>query len=498
MKASLYIGALIALFAATLSPVRADDYTMPAVGAEQILKKIDAAAGAFAPGSYRTTIERIGHGTVQNVVTLRHGRDYKTVRTMDSFVSAWGRFDGQDWSMDENGVVFAQKHAEELTAVTDRIDSSKYTRVLGISTQTGCLDVDVNAPHSEHTIRCYDPQTYLLRQTTTWSKDLHKHVAAFSDYRASYGAMVPFARRYSDGRPENDTTETVTSIEKLAAIPDLAVPRSKPMFALAGAPLTLPATFDPAGHIIVRVNVGDRGLDFALDTGAGAIVLDSGVARELGVRSVGRFGSTIGGDFQSSWGRLAQMSVGSVTMRGVALYLSPISYITQSGKEVGLLGRDFLASSVVEIDYKHKVVKLWPRDTFDGAAGGLSPVTADFSSDTPAIKASFENVQGKFLFDTGAEFSMLYRPYLESLPERVAGEGSMTGEFVGGPVQLRPFHVHDLSLGPVLFRNADLWVPLSSTAEFGDYDGIIGRDIMSYYRIFLDYQNAKLYLLSNP
>lgn len=497
MKASLYVGALVALFAATLSPVRADDYAAPAMSSEQILKKVDGAVGAFAPGSYRTTTQRTGHGTVQNWVTLRHQRDYKTVRTMEAFVSAWGRFDGQDWSMDENGVVFAQKHAEELTTITDRIDSSKYTRVLGISTQTGCLDVDVNAPHAEHTIRCYDPQTYLLRQTTTWSKDLHKHVAAFSDYRTIYGATVPFVRRYSDGRPENDATDTVTSIEKLPAVPDLAVPRSKPMFALAGAPLTLPATFDPAGHILVRVNVGGRGLDFALDTGAGAIVLDPGVARELGVRSVGRFGSTIGGDFQSSWGRLPQMSIGSIAMHDVALYLSPVSYNTESGKEVGLLGRDFLASAVVEIDYKHKAVKLWPRDTFDSAAGGLSPVTADFSSDTPAVKASFENVQGKFLFDTGAEFSMLYRPYLESLPERAAGEGMITGKFVGGAVQMRPFHVHDLSLGPVLFRNADLWVPLSSTAEIGNYDGIIGRDIMSYYRIFLDYQNAKLYLLTN-
>lgn len=498
MRPRLFVAAVFAFALLCLSNALADDYHAPDVASVLVLEKIRHAAGEFQSGAYRITTQSEGHGITQTRTTLRHGDDYKTSITMASgFTDAWGSFAGKDWSMDENGVVFSQNQSGELQSATERIDDEKYTKVLGISAQTGCLDIDVNPPHGEHTVRCYDPQTYLLRQITVWRRDLHKHVTAYSDYRVEYGEQIPFTRRSGDGRSENDIVDQVVSVEKLTAVPDLAPPMSKPMFMLVGAPLTLPAKFASDGHILVRVNVGTRGLDFTLDTGAGAIVLDPGVAHDLGIEAIGHFGSTIGGDYQSSLARVPEMHIGGISMHDVAVRLAPLSYNSDAGKEVGLLGRDFLASGIVEIDYKNRQVKLWPRDTFAAASKNLDPIVADFSGDSPSVQASFDGVKGKFLFDTGAAFSMVYRAYMESLPTHVPNGAQMTGIFVGGPVEMHGYRLSNLSLGPAIFRQVDTWVPMSSTAELGSYDGIIGRDVLGSFRIFLDYQSAKLYLLNN-
>ncbi|MBV9269568.1 MAG: aspartyl protease family protein [Candidatus Eremiobacteraeota bacterium] len=489
----------VALFLfATPVLVFADDYTAADLPQDAILKKIADAAGRYQSDAYRTTIDSDGHGVKAQRVTIRHGDDYKTVESMTGgFTSAWGSYAANDWSMDQNGVVFGQIKAGELQSAMERVDDSKYMKVLGISAQSGCLDIDVNPPHGEHSVRCYDPKTYLLRKVTTWGHDRHKHVATYEDYRTTYGAQVAYTRRYGDGRPENDTTDRVVSVEKLSTIPDLVPPRSKPLFLLVGAPLALPATFAPNGHILVRVQIGTRGLDFVLDTGSSNIVLDPGVAHDLGIVPVGQFGESIGGDYHIALGRVPEMRIGGISMHDVAVDLAPVSFEAGGEKEVGLLGRDFLASNIVEIDYKNKMVFVWPRDKFAQASQGVDPVTADFSGDSPSIEASFEGVKGKFLFDTGAAFSMIYRPYLETLPTHNPNGNHVTGMFVGGEVDMTGYTLRELVLGPILFHNADVWVPTSSTAVIDGYDGILGRDILSAYRVFIDYQSAKLYLVLN-
>jgi hypothetical protein len=48
-----------------------------------------------------------------------------------------------------------------------------------------------------------------------------------------------------------------------------------------------------------------------------------------------------------------------------------------------------------------------------------------------------------------------------------------------------------------MFGAADVYVPTESTFDETDYDGIIGRDVLPAYLIFLDYQTGTIYLKPN-
>ncbi len=63
-------------------------------------------------------------------------------------------------------------------------------------------------------------------------------------------------------------------------------------------------------------------------------------------------------------------------------------------------------------------------------------------------------------------------------------------------MDVRTYALSDFAFGPIMFRTASMLVPQESTFDITDYDGIIGRDVMSLYQIWLDYQDHRAFLKS--
>jgi len=127
-----------------------------------------------------------------------------------------------------------------------------------------------------------------------------------------------------------------------------------------GAPVTIPATFTPDG-IIVRVTVDGRGLDFLLDTGSSINSIDPGVAHDLQLVASGKHAVINGRQIDASQTTVAEMHVGPLTLKDVPTTVLPWNNDTEGARIVGILGCDFIAGSVVGIDFGKATVTLSAR-----------------------------------------------------------------------------------------------------------------------------------------
>lgn len=501
MKRLVWVALALLLQTSSFSFARAEQYTPTSMTAADVLAKADEASGTLEPGRY-VEIEK-DHAGGLDTVTTRHtsGDNYVETDTTGPFTTAFGAYQGQHWRQDANGVVvlvnrFRAKTDPNVLAWEHPADPASGIRVLGVtgeSPQEYVLEANPRGGYDQ--FRYYNASTFLLDRIVSYPSDRHRHVVVFSDYRQVYGEKRWFQRTYRDGRPQNDETDRIVSFQaERAGTASLAIPSSHPLFQLGPQPVTLPARFTRDG-IVVRVNVGTRGLDFLLDSGASDILLDPGVAHELGIQQYGKSTTTIGGDFDTSLARVNHMDVGPLGMSNVAISLGPIQDQLADARIVGLLGFDFLASGITCIDFKNRQITLFSRTTFIARTAGFVPEPMMVDDGVPRIPASFEKVPGWFLLDTGAFGTVLYNDYVRKLPSAHVTDSPIDGlSAVGGDVDVRAYATNDFIVGPVMFRNAVVYVPQQSTFDMLDYDGIIGRDALSVFDVCLDYADRQVFL----
>ncbi len=502
---SLSMAALVVLCPTAAFAQAYDPTPMTAVA---LLAKAHDARGARAPGSYMETWADHDGGVDYTETTLASGDDFRTTITGAGFSRAYGVYHGQHWNSDENGVVtlrteFREQSDPNVLAIRHADDPKYRVTVLGLTqSQPQEYVLDVNPPDGIDEHLYYDAHTFLLDRVVRFERDRYQHVTEYVGYHDEFGVQVAQRIFSHDGRPQNDDLETLVSYERGGDTADLAIPDSKPLFTLDGnAPIVLPATFSASG-IVIRAQINGRGYDFLLDSGASGLTIDPGVAHELGLAPVGRASATIGGgDVDIGNVRIPQMSIGSLQLHDVAFDTVPFDQTTdKDARLVGLMGFDFLASAIVEIDIKAKTLTLYPRSYFIknmANAPGLHPMQLQLDDGIPRVSASVEGVPGNFLVDTGAFTMLAYRDFVARLPSAPRDTKTTSIETVGGEMPAMVLHLSDFSFGGILFRAAEFIEPLGSTFDITDYDGIIGRNVLSVYQVYFDYTDRILFLKQN-
>lgn len=486
------------LFACAAIAGATDQYAPSVLSAPAILAKARVARGTLLPGTY-VIVDRIRVGGIERIRTTRLDHANSIAVTQGGgFTSAAGVFNGQSWFQDENGLVLLRSNFRAFEDPNNRAlahpeDPANHVTVLGISnTQPAEYVVHVNPPGGSEQYRYYDAKTFLLDRFVTLDADLHRHVTEFSDYRPVFESVRPFRIHSSDGRPQNDTvTDTLSFSQTTPGDAVVAVPASRPLFTIA-SPTVIPARFTSKG-IVVRAMVGERGLDLLLDSGASALFIDPGVAHELGLPRYGRISQTIGGDIDISKTRVPELHIGPLALHDVAFNEAPLSQYVDGARVVGILGYDFIASAILGIDFKKSSITLYPT-SFDVQDLGTVALPIQLDDGIPRIQASFENVPGFFALDTGAMATLAYKTYVQKLNRAFPIEDEASLTVVGGSVPAELRQLTDLDFGGVRYRDAPVFVPKSSTFNLSDYDGILGRDVLSNYQVYLDYAHREVYL----
>jgi hypothetical protein len=365
-----FVRAAALVLAAALSsfptPLRADG--TPSV--DELLAKARAAVG----GSAATTGEREVwdivdgpfHGTA---VTLRRGKDRITTETFGSIVFAAGTLNGRGWYQNENGYTIVARGE-----LTDDPGTTIVSQTVSRVSRPGDYDaLHTIYANGNESWRYYDPQTFLLmRAERTYAGK--RSFAAYEDYRAdATGTMrARHVVRGSEGRADREETMRSDVVAPFGDT-ELAIPpnrRTLVEFPAGARSVRLPARIAGNGEIVVRVDVAGRGLDMLLDSGSSEILLDSAIARDLGLAPARRSGFSLAGT-QAEAVVVPAMKVGALTLHDVVVHSGPVVYDQSPDvKVVGLLGFDFIAGTALKIDYPDRRVR--PYAASCGVSGVLA------------------------------------------------------------------------------------------------------------------------------
>jgi hypothetical protein len=289
----------------------------------------------------------------------------------------------------------------------------------------------------------------------------------------------------------------VLTYERLTgSVPSLAMPLSHPLFDLGSATsVTVPADFTQDG-IFVPVILAGRKLGFELDSGSSDILLDPGVAKELGMETTGAYTLSFAGDINLANARAPSVTIGALSATNVAFSTAGLAEDLPGRRVVGLLGTDFIASGALEVDFEKSQLTMYRALPTGLAAQGWSALPLRLDYDVPMLKANFSGLDGYFVADLGASDTTLFPHYFSRYPKHVPP--GTPDEFQMVTLGNHPFGVKGITmrsmvLGDWVFGDVQVVVPSAQYAQGRDYDGLIGRNTLSNFDLIFDYADSQLW-----
>jgi clan AA aspartic protease (TIGR02281 family) len=470
-----------------------------------IRERVRAAAGVLPAEWRQTTITTTSNETTSTVKRMQRGASWRELNDTPPFHSERGFANGQAWHQNDNGQTIADLAdpglaTREATTTTVRaVHTPVEAYVIATLNAGGFGQKDY-----------IDPATWrLVRRENLGVNGLI--VTTYDDIREDGGRT--FAHHW---RTDNAYTHTIgdTKITAYDAGPvtesDVAMPPSRRRLVTFPAGVRsaeLPVRFGRA-HVVVRIVVAGRGLDFLLDTGASGIVIDETVARELGLPFHAQRSAVTAGRYTTARTVIPEMRVGELTMKDVATQIVPQGWNEAAGiKTVGLLGFDFLAELGVTIDYEKGRVTVVPEPAY-APPSDAHTIALDVRINTgqPLTTAAINGATGeRFLLDTGGAGPLLvYDFFARRHPEALVdahGGGARSQPLhlygIGGEFETRPIQLASVKLGNVNFTDVIAHRIASKGSYASNTDAQIGPEFFKLFTLGLDYANNRVYLVPN-
>jgi hypothetical protein len=262
-----------------------------------------------------------------------------------------------------------------------------------------------------------------------------------------------------------------------------------------------PHPFELVGqHIYMQGTVCDRPVTVLLDSGAGATVIDSALAAELGLEGVGEFvAGGVGGAQTFSFVQVPRYGLASARVTGQNLAVMPLSeaFYPSTGKHIRMVvGYDFLSRFVTRIDYGARQITLYDPQGFTYEGEGTS-VPASREMSVLSLNAVIEDsLQVRLLLDTGAGGNLhLTERFLGEHPRFMEGRPSFQTEFqgVGGEETATVFRIDSLTLGGFTVPGG-LCSSFQGPPMLEAYDGILGTGVLARFVVCLDYAGERVIL----
>lgn len=264
-----------------------------------------------------------------------------------------------------------------------------------------------------------------------------------ADFRPVHGLMIPY--RVDISAISGTTSFTATSVE--VNPPDgaahLAAPTSSPHdFSIAnGATQAVVPIQISKNQVWLDVMLNGKGpFHFAFDTG-GANVIDSAVAKQLGVTSGGSTQVTGTGDasVDTSFAVIKTLQIGDARVTNQVFGVLPIAEgfgVTSGVRMDGLIGYEVLSRFLTTFDYGNKKVVFHLPGSYTPPPGATVVPIALFGTQ-PQFACGIDDVPATCTLDTGASQSLsFYTPFIEAHPGVVPAKHSepgVNGFGVGGP-----------------------------------------------------------------
>jgi predicted aspartyl protease len=450
--------------------------------------------------------------------TVTAGDDYRDTFTLGPVTTQSGIYNGQRWRLNENGIVVYEigvhkKNEIDAQALRSATNAPNVGVTLAGEVQRpfDAYILKVNPPSGRLEWLYIDKKTALLDREDDAYPDKRLTIT-YDDYRPVNGFFEPWHTHISDGYPANEVDEKVQSDDVNVKVSDdlLKIPSGNDRIATFppnASTVTLPARVDD-GSVVVRLTINGRGLDFLLDSGASGILMDSEVAKELGIKTFGESVQTTMGAYESTQAIVPEMDVGPIALHNT--YVECVPFTQQLGfdtKIVGLLGFDFLANAAVSINYDSGAVTAAPPDSFAPPVNSIAvPVALD--DGVPFVQVQIgDSIGSHFILDTGADMIVIFSEFAAAHPQDVVDQGLgkslskylpfVSAQGVGGEIHMTLDQLASYHFGTVNFTNFLAFrTPSGSAFEFEDTDGLVGYEVLQYFTVTFDYKDGMIYL--NP
>jgi hypothetical protein len=264
--------------------------------------------------------------------------------------------------------------------------------------------------------------------------------------------------------------------------------------------------------VVVPVTMNDTiPLKFILDTGVETSILTEPLIAELlhlrYDKEINIKGPGNSYEVTAYLVNQVRLSMPGAVCTGVPIYVLAEDYLQLKnvmGVNVhGILGSDIFRRFVVDLDYSNKVMTLWEPSKYVPPRKCHSE-TFDIIDNKPYINVILKNGENidttRLLLDLGASHAIMLTIGEDSpfrLPDKYITQ--RIGQGIAGEIPGYIGRTSELYFGGFKFENV-----ITSFTDSGYYDrrsvttyGSIGSDILSRFRLIIDYPHNKVYLKKN-
>lgn len=263
------------------------------------------------------------------------------------------------------------------------------------------------------------------------------------------------------------------------------------------------------GVILVQAkfNTLTQPLNFILDTGSGAISLDSATVEEFQIphEPSGRTINGIAGIREVDVARNNKLLFPRLTVDSLDFYVNDYEILSSVyGEKIdGIIGYSFLSRYLVKIDFDSLYLEVFTPGSIKYPRGGttLHPLFTALPIQSLTI-ADERKLTANFYIDTGAGLSFLMSKQFEEdssvlkdrrVPIAVQVQG------LGGKKEMLLTIMKMVQIGPYKFRR----VPTNilddefNAISYPFLGGLIGNDILRRFNMILNYQQKEIHLKPN-
>jgi hypothetical protein len=247
--------------------------------------------------------------------------------------------------------------------------------------------------------------------------------------------------------------------------------------------------------------------NFILDTGSGAISLDSETTAEFKIPHVpsGRTINGIAGITEVDYIQHKKLILPGLTVDSLDFYINNYDILSSVyGEKIdGIIGYSFLSRYIVKINFDSLIVEVYTPGTIDYPPNGylLHPLFTALPIQSLTIKDA-RAVTANFYMDTGAGLCFLISKEFEqdsSILKRRRKPVEIQVQGLGGKKQMMLTVIKEVQIGPYKFRR----VPTNilddefNATSYPFLGGLIGNDILRRFNLILNYSKKEIHLLPN-
>lgn len=263
------------------------------------------------------------------------------------------------------------------------------------------------------------------------------------------------------------------------------------------------------GVILVqaRFNKISEPLNFILDSGSGAISLDSSTTVEFNIPHVpsGKTINGIAGITEVDYSQNNKLVLPGLIVDSLDFYINNYDILSSVyGEKIdGIIGYSFLSRYIVKINYDSLNIEVYSPGRFAYPRNGflLHPLFTALPIQPLTIKDG-RTVTANFYIDTGAGLCFLMSKQFEDdsqVLKKNRKPVAIQVQGLGGKKQMLLTIIKEVQIGPYKFRKVptDILDDEFNATSYPFLGGVIGNDILRRFNVIFNYGKKEIHLLPN-